>query len=126
MKKETKLRHSLNDRINAELASAEEITLAGMEQSVSSTSLAPSNASIATKKDKEGAVPTKKATTIMPRELFLVLQRYCADTDTPKHRAICRFILDGLRGAGQVDGKDYQRLKKEAEKITTTYEKHKS
>jgi hypothetical protein len=122
MKKEVKPRHSLNDRINAELASAEEITLAGIDQSVLSTSSASLNA---LRKGGGEAPQTKKATTIMPKEQFLMLQRFCADTETPKHRAICRFILDGLRAAGQVNEKDYQRLKEEAEKITTTYEKRK-
>lgn len=122
MKKDIRVRRSLNDRINAELASAEEITLAG----VSSTLSTPSSTSLqASKKGRVEAVPTKKATTIMPKELFRVLQDYCSDTDTPKHRAICRFILDGLRASGQVNGEDYQRLKEEAEKITTTYEKRK-
>lgn len=125
MKKEVKPRHSLNDRINAELASAEEITLAGMDQSVSLTS-SMSSALLNTPRKGGGEVlQTKKATTIMPKEQFLMLQRFCADTETPKHRAICRFILDGLRTAGQVNEKDYQRLKEEAEKITTTYEKRK-
>lgn len=123
MKKEVKPRHSLNDRINAELASAEEITLAGMEQSVSSTSYTSSASLNALGKGE--VLQTKKATTIMPKEQFLMLQRFCADTETPKHRAICRFILDGLRTAGQVNEKDYQRLKEEAEKITTTYDKRK-
>lgn len=69
--------------------------------------------------------PTKKATTIMPKELFIVLQDYCAHNDLPKHRAITRFILDGLHAAGQLDDKEYQRFKDMADKITTTYEKHK-
>ena len=125
MKKDIKPRHSLNDRINAELASAEEITLAGVS-SVSSISSTPPGASLPTpKKSREEAIPTKKATTIMSKELFRILQDYCSDTDTPKHRAICCFILDGLRAAGHVSDKDYQRLKEEAGKITTTYEKRK-
>lgn len=125
MKKDIKPRHSLNDRINAELASAEEITLAGVS-SVSSTLPTSSSTPLPTPKKGRGeAIPTKKATTIMSKELFRVLQDYCSDTDTPKHRAICCFILDGLRATGHVSDKDYQRLKEEAGKITTTYEKRK-
>ncbi len=119
MKKEIKIRHSLNDRINAELASAEEIPLAGI------TSDQESENSPVQKRSRGEAVATKKATTIMPKELFRILQGYCSDTDTPKHRVICRFILDGLRAAGHIEERDYQRLKEEAGKVTTTYEKHK-
>lgn len=72
------------------------------------------------KEGRENIVPTKKATTIMPKDMFRILQRYCLNTNTPKHRVICRFILNGLYAAGQVDEKDYQRLKEEAEKLTTT------
>lgn len=53
-------------------------------------------------KTQSGVVPfpTKKATTIMPKEVFAILQRYCTNTDTPKHRALYMFIIDGLRAAG--------------------------
>ena len=67
--------------------------------------------------------PTKKTTTIMPKEVFVVLQRYCINHDTPKHRALYLFILDGLHAAGEINDADYQRFKDMAEQITTTYEK---
>ena len=69
--------------------------------------------------------PTKKATTIMPKEVFVVLQRYCINHDTPKHRALYFFILDGLRAAGEINDADYQRFRDMAEQITTTYDKNK-
>lgn len=119
MKQNKPIRRSLNDRINAELESAEEIPLAGMQSSTSSS------ASSVVPKPSRVEVLTKKATTIMPKELFIVLQDYCAHNDLPKHRAITRFILDGLHAAGQLDDKEYQRFKDMADKITTTYEKHK-
>lgn len=79
-------------------------------------------------KPKQGrgeSFPTKKATTIMPKEVFVALQKYCIDTDTPKHRALYLFILDGLHAAGEISDSDYQRFKDIAEQITTTYEKTK-
>ena len=69
--------------------------------------------------------PTKKATTIMPKEVFVALQRYCINKDTPKHRALYLFILDGLHAAGEINDADYQRFKDMAKQITTTYEKNK-
>lgn len=69
--------------------------------------------------------PTKKATTIMPKEVFVALQRYCTNKDMPKHRALYLFILDGLHAAGEINDADYLRFKDMAEQITTTYEKNK-
>lgn len=66
---------------------------------------------------------TKKATTIMPKEVFNALQMYCTQTDTPKHRALYLFILDGLHAAGQISDSDYQRFRDMAALLTTTYEK---
>ena len=80
-----------------------------------------------TPKHKEGNTvepfPTKKATTIMPKEVFVVLQRYCINHDTPKHRALYFFILDGLHAAGEITDGDYRRFRDMAAQLTTTYEK---
>lgn len=77
------------------------------------------------KYSREESFPTKKATTIMPKEVFVALQKYCIDTDTPKHRALYLFILDGLHSAGEITDKDYNRFRDMASQITTTYEKKK-
>lgn len=66
---------------------------------------------------------TKKATTIMPKEVFIALQRYCTDTDIPKHRALYLFIVEGLHRAGQISDTDAQRFRDMAALLTTTYEK---
>lgn len=66
---------------------------------------------------------TKKATTIMPKEVFNALQRYCTESDTPKHRAIYLFILDGLHTAAAITDDEYQRFRDMAVLLTTTYEK---
>jgi len=70
-------------------------------------------------------IVTKRATTIMPKEVFAALQRYCTDTDTPKHRALYLFILDGLHATGTITDSDYQRFRDMAVLLTTTYEKNK-
>lgn len=67
--------------------------------------------------------PTKKATTIMPKEVFAALQRYCIDTETPKHRALYLFIIDGLHDKHVITDDDYQRFRDMASQLTTTYEK---
>jgi len=73
---------------------------------------------------KEGQViATKKATTIMPKEVFAALQRYCIDTETPKHRALYLFIIDGLHAKYVISDEDYQRFRDMASQLTTTYEK---
>ena len=59
----------------------------------------------------------------MPKEVFAALQRYCTDTDTPKHRALYLFILDGLHAVGTITDSDYQRFRDMAALLTTTYEK---
>jgi hypothetical protein len=67
--------------------------------------------------------PTKKATTIMPKEVFAALQRYCIDTETPKHRVLYLFIIDGLHAKHVITDDDYQRYRDMASQLTTTYEK---
>jgi hypothetical protein len=79
----------------------------------------PSTAAAKTSPD----FPTKKATTIMPKEVFAALQRYCIDTDTPKHRALYLFIIDGLHAKHVITDDDYQRFRDMASQLTTTYEK---
>ena len=75
------------------------------------------------KEDKSEAIITKKATTIMPKEVFNALQMYCTQTETPKHRALYRFIIDGLHNAGHINDTDYRRFCDMAAQLTTTYEK---
>jgi len=121
-KKEEPRRRSLNALIEA--AASEDIDVAGIgtepqnqqaQESVSSSSSSSSSSS--------ESFPTKKATTIMPKEVFNALQMYCTQTDTPKHRALYLFILDGLHAAGQISDDDYQRFRDMAALLTTTYEK---
>ncbi len=144
-KKEQPRRRSLNDRLDAELASAESIPVAGItneqpapaevqnqqpeavqpeqgrvEPSTAATEANPTrNATAKASPD----FPTKKATTIMPKEVFSALQRYCIDTDTPKHRALYLFIIDGLHAKHVITDDDYQRFRDMASQLTTTYEK---
>ena len=59
----------------------------------------------------------------MPKEVFIALQRYCTDTDIPKHRALYLFIVEGLHRAGQISDTDAQRFRDMAALLTTTYEK---
>lgn len=120
IKKGKPQRRSLNERIDAELASTENITLAGVTQDNVSSSTTPSSSGSGV-----GSFPTKKATTIMPKEVFFALQRYCMNNDTPKHRALYLFIIDGLHAAGEINDSDYQRFRDMATKLTTTYEKKK-
>lgn len=138
-KKEQPRRRSLNDRLDAELASAESIPVAGFtaasephhaapqedkeeKNNPQSTDTAQPLPSI-TGRDGDGPFLTKKATTIMPKEVFAALQRYCTDTDTPKHRALYFFLLDGLRASAAITDTDYQRFRDMAAQLTTTYEK---
>lgn len=65
----------------------------------------------------------KKATTIMPKEVFNALQFFCTSNDTPKHRVIYLFILDGLLANNIISDEDYQRYKKMSALLTTTYKK---
>lgn len=135
IKKEQPRRRSLNDRLDAELASAESIPVAGI------TNEQPAPAEMQNQQPKavqpeQGRVepftaaakaspdfPTKKATTIMPKEVFAALQRYCIDTETPKHRALYLFIIDGLHAKHVITDNDYQRFRDMASQLTTTYEK---
>lgn len=134
-KQEQTRRRSLNDRLDAELASAESIPVAGINTENSSK---PADQTSVTQPEQgrvvkpllslgegrgERLFPTKKATTIMPKEVFAALQRYCTDTDTPKHRAIYNFIIDGLHANSIISDEDYQRFRDMAALLTTTYEK---
>lgn len=134
-KQEQPRRRSLNDRLNAEVASAESIQVAGINTENSSK---PADQTSVTQPEQgrvvkpllslgegrgERLFPTKKATTIMPKEVFAALQRYCTDTDTPKHRAIYNFIIDGLHANSIISDEDYQRFRDMAALLTTTYEK---
>lgn len=134
-KKEQPRRRSLNDRLDAELASAESIPVAGITNEQPAPAevqnqqpetvqpeqgrVEPSTAAAKTSPD----FPTKKATTIMPKEVFAALQRYCIDTETPKHRALYLFIIDGLHAKHVITDDDYQRFREMASQLTTTYEK---
>lgn len=134
-KHEQPRRRSLNDRLNAEVASAESIQVAGINTENSSkpvdqtsvTQLEQGRVVKPLLSQREGRgerlFPTKKATTIMPKEVFAALQRYCTDTDTPKHRAIYNFIIDGLHANSIISDEDYQRFRDMAALLTTTYEK---
>lgn len=144
-KKEQPRRRSLNDRLDAELASAESIPVAGItneqpapaevqnkqqetiqpEQGRVESSTAATEANPARNATAKASpdFPTKKATTIMPKEVFAALQRYCIDTDTPKHRALYLFIIDGLHAKHVINDDDYQRFRDMASQLTTTYEK---
>ena len=124
-KKAKPQRRSLNARIDAELASAENIPLAGIEKDSPVKEDTVQTQEAKSEERSRVEVPTKKATTIMPKEVFVVLQRYCINHDTPKHRALYLFILDGLHAAGEINDADYLRFKDMAEQITTTYEKNK-
>lgn len=145
-KKEQPRRRSLNDRLDAELANAESIPVAGITNEQQQPSISEQNQQPETIKPEQGRVepstaateanptrdlttkvgpdfPTKKATTIMPKEVFAALQRYCIDTETPKHRALYLFIIDGLHAKHVIDDDDYQRFRDMASELTTTYEK---
>ena len=126
-KKEEPRRRSLNDLIEA--AVSEDIDVAGIgtepqPQSPADEQQTPTPVGPKQKQTTEPqAIVTKKATTIMPKEVFNALQMYCTQTDTPKHRALYLFILDGLHAAGQISDSDYQRFRDMAALLTTTYEK---
>lgn len=142
LKKEQPRRRSLNDRLDAELASAESIPVAGIsnenpQQQASAAQYAPSpgegggglvaqassNTSPISVGMGDGGLLTKKATTIMPREVFIALQRYCTMQDMPKHRALYRFLIDGLHAAQIITDDEYHRFQEMAALLTTTYEK---
>ena len=122
-KKEEPRRRSLNALIEA--AASEDIDVAGIDAEPQNQQVQESVSSSSSSSSSSGSesFPTKKATTIMPKEVFNALQMYCTQTDTPKHRALYLFILDGLHAAGQISDNDYQRFRDMAALLTTTYEK---
>lgn len=122
-KKEKPRRRSLNALIEA--AASEDIDVAGIDTEPQNQQVQESVSSSSSSSSSSGSesFPTKKATTIMPKEVFNALQMYCTQTDTPKHRALYLFILDGLHAAGQISDNDYQRFRDMAALLTTTYEK---
>lgn len=122
-KKEEPRRRSLNALIEA--AASEDIDVAGIGTEPQNQQVQESVSSSSSTSSSSGSesFPTKKATTIMPKEVFNALQMYCTQTDTPKHRALYLFILDGLHAAGQISDNDYQRFRDMAALLTTTYEK---
>lgn len=126
-KKEEMRRRSLNDRIAA--AVSEDVDVAGITTQEPQVAPAPVPQQkgrvepTPEPKDKPEAIITKKATTIMPKEVFNALQMYCTQTETPKHRALYRFIIDGLHNAGHINDADYRRFCDMAAQLTTTYEK---
>ena len=122
-KKEEPRRRSLNALIEA--AASEDIDVAGIDTEPQNQQVQESVSSSSSSSSSSGSesFPTKKATTIMPKEVFNAMQMYCTQTDTPKHRALYLFILDGLHAAGQISDNDYQRFRDMAALLTTTYEK---
>ena len=127
-KKEQPRRRSLNDRLDAELSASDSIPVAGInsteeQHTGAETSLKSENIQKPIGSTSDAEFPTKKATTIMPKEVFSALQHYCTDTDTPKHRALYLFIIDGLHAKGVITDDDYQRFRDMATRLTTTYEK---
>ena len=122
-KKEEPRRRSLNALIEA--AASEDIDVAGIDTEPQNQQVQESVSSSSSSSSSSGSesFPTKKATTIMPKEVFNALQMYCTQTDTPKHRALYLFIIDGLHAAGQISDNDYQRFRDMAALLTTTYEK---
>ncbi len=118
-KKEEPKRRSLNDRLDAELANNEEVTVAGLTPPVPEYA-----APVAQPKPQEVAptpeFATKKATTIMPKEVFNKLQMYCTETDTPKHRVLYLFLIDGLLKAGSITEAEHTRFKGLAALLVTT------
>ena len=122
-KKEEPRRRSLNALIEA--AASEDIDVAGIDTEPQNQQVQESVSSSSSSSSSSGSesFPTKKATTIMPKEVFNALQMYCTQTDTPKHRALYLFILDGLHAAGQISDNDYLRFRDMAALLTTTYEK---
>jgi hypothetical protein len=129
-KKNQPQRRSLSSRIDAAIADNENTQVAGItqEQAAEKTpsSIVSGESIIAGPKTVgQGStiLRTKKATTIMPKEVFNALQRYCTEGDIPKHRAIYLFILDGLHDATAISDEEYQRFRDMAVMLTTTYEK---
>ena len=130
-KKNPPQRRSLSSRIDAAIADNENTQIAGITQEPTAgptpPALSVSDGSPVGEQQPvgQGSAPlrTKKATTIMPKEVFNALQRYCTESDTPKHRAIYLFILDGLHAAAAITDDEYKRFSDMAALLTTTYEK---
>lgn len=126
-KKNPPQRRSLSSRIDAAIADNENTQIAGITPEENPET----SPAVATAQEQphpaagQGSEPlrTKKATTIMPKEVFNLLQRYCTETDTPKHRAVYLFILDGLHAAAAITDDEYARFRDMAALLTTTYEK---
>jgi len=118
-------RRSLQSRIDTAIANEENTQIAGLD--IEPQQVQHPQTVIQSVQNKQGGVvmpfPTKKATTIMPKEVFNALQHYCTDSDTPKHRAIYMFIIDGLRSSGTISDEDYKRFREMASQLTTTYTK---
>lgn len=134
-KKTAPQRRSLMDRIDAAIAENESTPIAGItpetvnepdaEPARGQSPAMPDQSARDLSPDIPAAEPlrTKKATTIMPKEVFNVLQRYCTESDTPKHRAVYLFIIDGLHRAAAITDEEYQRYREMATLLTTTYDK---
>lgn len=125
-KKTTPQRRSLMDRIDAAIADDQYTPVAGItpENITAPVDEAPKSESQAPAPEPAAEpIRTKKATTIMPKEVFNALQRYCTESDTPKHRAVYLFIIDGLHRAAAITDEEYQRYRDMATLLTTTYDK---
>jgi len=120
-KKEEPKRRSLNDRINAVIADNDEVMVAGLTQ----PAVQPAKKEEAPQEAPSPAptIQTKKATTIMPKEVFNKLQTYCTESEVPKHRALYLFLIDGLHAAGTISDAEHQHFRDLAALLTTTYEK---
>ena len=126
-KKNQPQRRSLNDRITAAIEDNENTQIAGITPEPPTSTLVAEQTPQSVTQDETGQggepLRTKKATTIMPKEVFNALQRYCTESETPKHRALYLFILDGLRARNVINDDDYSRFRDMAAVLTTTYEK---
>ena len=120
-------RRSLQSRIDTAIANEENTQIAGLDVKPQPETQQPQVITQSVQNEQQGGAvmpfPTKKATTIMPKEVFNALQHYCTDSDTPKHRAIYMFIIDGLRSSGTITDEDYKRFREMASQLTTTYAK---
>jgi hypothetical protein len=122
-KKTAPQRRSLMDRIDAAIAENESTPIAGITpETVNEPDAEPARGQSPAMPAAE-PLRTKKATTIMPKEVFNVLQPYCTERDTPKHRAVYLFIIDGLHRAAAITDEEYQRYRDMAALLTTTYDK---
>lgn len=131
-KKTAPQRRSLMDRIDAAIAENESTPIAGItpetvtepDTQEPARDLSPDMRDLAPDMTPSAEpLRTKKATTIMPKDVFNALQRYCTESDVPKHRAVYLFIIEGLHRAGAITPEEYQRYRDMANLLTTTYEK---